>query len=292
VRSVVAAMRQGAADYLLKPIDREGLLQSIEGVLSQRPMRAENEKLVDENLAFMGQLSLHERALALLTVPDLSAVSAGVLDVLAVEAAAPDAVLWLRDPRGDVLALMATRGDIAEGAETVAWKTNDARLDAQIQGGGIVALDPEPPRAARVFVPFLDEAGELFAVARLSAPHALAVDGLQRSQKLCGLVLANALRNARLAAQSLLEPKTGLPTRAYLEEVMGTEIQKAQRFGRRLSCLCIEIRGLHSAGPDALEAVVVAMRRTLRTTDTLCSEDGRRFWVLVTDTDSLGGVVL
>ena len=34
------------------------------------------------------------------------------------------------------------------------------------------------------------------------------------------------------------------------------------------------------------------MVRTLRRTDVLCSEAARRFWMLVTDTDSLGGVVL
>jgi hypothetical protein len=43
---------------------------------------------------------------------------------------------------------------------------------------------------------------------------------------------------------------------------------------------------------DAMPALVAAFRRTLRTTDVLIAEDGRRFWVLVTDTDSLGGVVL
>ncbi len=42
----------------------------------------------------------------------------------------------------------------------------------------------------------------------------------------------------------------------------------------------------------AVPALVAAFRRTLRTTDVLAAEDSRRYWVLVTDTDSLGGVVL
>ena len=37
---------------------------------------------------------------------------------------------------------------------------------------------------------------------------------------------------------------------------------------------------------------MAAVGRSLRTTDVLVAEEGRRFWVLVTDTDSLGGVVL
>ena len=46
VRSAVAAMRRGAADYLLKPLDPDGLLAAIESVLRQRKLRAEHARLV------------------------------------------------------------------------------------------------------------------------------------------------------------------------------------------------------------------------------------------------------
>jgi hypothetical protein len=65
------------------------------------------------------------------------------------------------------------------------------------------------------------------------------------------------------------------------------------RFGRRLSLLCVDVEGfdagLHTA---VLPALVGAITRTLRTTDVLAADGPRRFWVLVTDTDPLGGVVL
>ena len=84
-----------------------------------------------------------------------------------------------------------------------------------------------------------------------------------------------------------------MPGRAFLDEVGRTEVHKAQRFGRRLSLLCVDLEGFDpSRDRDAMPALVAAFRRTLRTTDVLIAEDGRRFWVLVTDTDSLGGVVL
>ena len=70
-------------------------------------------------------------------------------------------------------------------------------------------------------------------------------------------------------------------------------MHKAQRFGRRLSLLCVDLEGFDPARDrHAMPALVAAFRRTLRTTDVLIAEEGRRFWVLVTDTDSLGGVVL
>jgi GGDEF domain-containing protein len=88
-----------------------------------------------------------------------------------------------------------------------------------------------------------------------------------------------------------LDARTGLHTRAFLEATLDTEVHKAHRFGRRLACLCVEPRGLPSTQPEIVDLIVASLRRTLRTTDVLCSDE-RRFWVLVTETDSLGGVVL
>ena len=53
VRSVVAAMREGASDYLLKPIDRDSLLDSVDRVLGRRREQVDETRLVDENHEFM-----------------------------------------------------------------------------------------------------------------------------------------------------------------------------------------------------------------------------------------------
>ncbi|GAG04811.1 unnamed protein product, partial [marine sediment metagenome] len=90
---------------------------------------------------------------------------------------------------------------------------------------------------------------------------------------------------------ALLDSLTALPSLGYLARVLDTEVHKAQRYGRKLSVICIEVE-LESDDRERRRAVVATMSRTLRTSDTLACEDGYRFWVLVTDNDSLGGVVL
>lgn len=291
VRSVVEAMRQGASDYLQKPIDRETLLQAIDSVLGQHRVRNESARLVDENLEFMSRLSLHERSLPLLGGSDLEASANGVLQLLAVEAGAPDGALWSVDPHGQVMTLRATCGEGSADADTLSWKTRDEQLDQRVQRGELVQLPERDGRAGAIFVPFVSD-GRLLGVARLQGGPAAPGGAVDTGQRIGTVALANALRAASLAGGSLEDPLTGLPTRAYLERVLETEVNKADRFGRRLSCLCLEFRGLGDA-PDSLrDAVVDAMVRTLRRTDVLCSEGGRRFWTLVTDTDSLGGVVL
>ena len=142
VPTVAEAMRQGAADYLQKPVDREALLQSLESVLGQQRLRSESARLVDENLEFMGRLSLHERALGLFAAADLESAASGVLQLLAIEAGAPDGALWLRDPLSSVLTLRATCGDAGADAETLAWETRDEKRDARIRNGEIVQVPP------------------------------------------------------------------------------------------------------------------------------------------------------
>ena len=58
-------MKQGATDYILKPFDRKVLARSLEKILQRRRLRDEHAQLMEENLEYMGVLSLHERALDL-----------------------------------------------------------------------------------------------------------------------------------------------------------------------------------------------------------------------------------
>jgi diguanylate cyclase (GGDEF)-like protein len=157
------------------------------------------------------------------------------------------------------------------------------------------ASDGDGPRA--LLVPCA-RAGQLIGVARLTpgAKGAFGAREIELSGRLGGIaarVLESARERDRLSRSSFCDSLTGLPGRAFLDEVGRTEVHKAQRFGRRLSLLCADLEGFDaSRDRRAMPALVAAFRRTLRTTDVLIAEDGRRFWVLVTDTDSLGGVVL
>lgn len=286
VVSVVAAMRQGAADYLLKPVEREGLLRSIGSVLGRRKLRQDNARLLDENLEFMSRLSLHERAIALLGAEDLQAASQGVLELLADGAGASDGHLWLRAARGGELEWSTS---LVPGNLPQTWATGEPALDARIEQGEIVhqPLDGK----GRSVVPLVG-GGQLMAIAALEDCAVPGGHDMATGQKLGSIVLTNARRVSRLSAGGLLEARTGLPTRGFLETVLDTEVAKAHRFGRRLACLCIEPKNVESASDEAFDALVGAIARTLRNTDVLCSEDARRFWVLVTSTDALGGVVL
>ena len=96
VKTAVEAMKVGANEYLLKPIDRAVLDRSIEGLLQQRQMREEHASLLAENLEFMGAVSLYERALGLFAVRALEPLADRIVEGLCLETHAQGGILWLQ----------------------------------------------------------------------------------------------------------------------------------------------------------------------------------------------------
>ncbi|MHC4934070.1 MAG: response regulator, partial [Planctomycetota bacterium] len=68
VKSAVDAMRLGATDYLLKPYDRDMLVASLESILQRRRLSAERDRLLAENIEYLGERSLFARALGLFSL--------------------------------------------------------------------------------------------------------------------------------------------------------------------------------------------------------------------------------
>ena len=309
VQSVVAAMRKGASDYLLKPIDRDGLLASISKVLGQHRGQPDSTRLVDENLEFMGRLAELERALPLVGATELPQAAQGVLALLCGAAGVEDGVLWVADPAAGSLLTSAVRGRPNGDTLPRDWVPEDDAVPPAMRAG-------EPHAIGGVLHVPCRRGEELVAVARLGSdegPASEAAEACMRLSGIAALVLSNArvlssgtrtaeavdamdptapvARGGGEAAEPLRDPATGLPSRGFFDLVLATEVHKAQRYGRRLSCICVDA-GAELEAPEPSTAVVAAVARTLRTSDSLASEDGSRFWVLVTDNDALGGVVL
>ena len=300
-RCVSDAMKAGATQYLQKPIGREALLHAIGSALEQRRARGEIDRLLHENLEFMGRVSLIERSLSLLAMNSSSDSCRALLEQMCLESGARDAVVWVRRGHEAQLVLSGTRGELRAEYEPERWPGQPPTLDEALRSGRPV-LDPPPDEArgrvaTRLFVPCHRD-GRLVAIVRLSGREGRGfgtaeADACAKLGEVAALALEKTGELERLRQVSFREGPTGLAGRAFFDEVAQVEVHKAHRFGRRLSVICVGLEGFDPvSGQAVLAPLVAAIRRTLRTTDILTSENARRFWVLVTDTDPLGGVVL
>jgi diguanylate cyclase (GGDEF)-like protein len=107
------------------------------------------------------------------------------------------------------------------------------------------------------------------------------------------------MENARLAAERLYDPITGLFNRRYMMIRVEEEIRRSSRHGYPLSCLLLDIDGFeeineehgHHVGDAVLRTMAHIVTRTLRATDIVARYRDDEFISLLTDTDSTGAQI-
>lgn len=135
------------------------------------------------------------------------------------------------------------------------------------------------------------EAGLAAEHAEAGLPDMRKVDMVARQ---LALTLANLRLRETLAEQSIRDPLTNSFNRRYLEVVAGKEIAKAQRFGRSLALVMLDVDHFkrfndvhgHPAGDAALIAVASYLQENIREGDWLFRLGGEEFVLLLGEVDS------
>ncbi len=318
VKTAVAAMKQGATDYILKPFDRKTLAASLDKILKRRRLHDEHERLMAENLEYMGVLSLYERAASLFSTLAVEPLAERIVEGLCLETNAQGGVLWVADELGSTrLRLVGLRGLIRvdeEPRELIVDRLGtefgplvDAgrSLIRPVRSEPADTDDPTTPDPGMLYVP-LRHGRTLLGVARLSDKlDADSFDDTDRAaaEKFAGLgasAIANALRFRALERLSFRDPATKAYSHAYFEDVVRNEIQKASRFGRQFSIVridCGALDGLRElASQNGLDAWIHSLTHSLtsvlRTTDLLAADGESRYSMLLPETDALGAAIL
>jgi diguanylate cyclase (GGDEF)-like protein len=107
-----------------------------------------------------------------------------------------------------------------------------------------------------------------------------------------------ALAIPSLVEASRIEPKTGLFNVRHLTAALEQELRRAERFGRPLSLLMIDVDHLrrinnslgHVAGDQALRLVAMSLRSLTRDYDVAARFGGDEFCVLLPETDAAGAL--
>jgi two-component system cell cycle response regulator len=313
VATAVQAMKLGASDYLLKPFDQAALCDSIERILDRRRLRDEHARLVEENLEFMGVLSLVERATHLFDSLAVAPLAERLAEGLSIETRAESAIVWVAQEVGsDRLDLAGARGliRVEQEPEKLSWPELVLSTSEALESQDAVLISGETAGASgeTLYLP-LRFGGDLLGVVRLEDKidgESFSLADRRRAEKFCGLgarALRNALRFRALERRSLRDPTTHAYTHDYFEDAVRNEIQKAHRFGHRFAILRVQ---LEAAGPpgtepnnDSLEYLNQGLERraqvvesALRATDLLASSGPHDYSILLPQTDSLGAGIL
>src|SRR5439155_10024515 len=124
----------------------------------------------------------------------------------------------------------------------------------------------------------------------------LRVDAALQSRTLQDALMTE---NARLAAERLHDPLTGLFNRRYIMIRVEEEIGRSSRRGHPLSCMLADVDDLnsvnenwgHQTGDMVLRDMAHLITRTVRASDVACRYRDDQFLVLLTDTDAGGAQI-
>jgi FixJ family two-component response regulator len=312
VKIAVDAMKQGATDYILKPFDRGALAETVGKLVERRRIRVEHARLVEENLEYMGVVSLFERATGLFSSLSLEPLAERLLEGLCLETRAQTGVVWLADELGsEALSLVGVRGLVRLESEPRAISFDEveaAWCPGLRDAKSVVAVLPEDAEASEALFLPLRAGSERVGVVRLSDrlhgepfPPGDRVMA-EKFAELGGVAIGNAMRFRALERRSLRDPETRAYSRAYLDDAVRNEIHKANRFGHRFSLLRIDLEPRGAAGANAGPAsspptgetreLVRQLEAALRGSDLLASDSWSTHFALLPQTDALGVGVL
>ena len=309
VKTAVDAMKLGASDYLLKPLDRPALLRTLTAIRDRRRMREENRRLTLESFEHLSVLAQYERLLALFGTQSVEALADRIVEMLCLETNAHGGVAWvgraeapLRLRLAGVSGLVRVEG---ESAELHAAHLPEA-LSALAEPGAAPLRGKIGDAAARgcLYVP-LARAGRLLGIVRLndkldgSEFNDADASAAERLGAFAGQALANAFAFRALEHRSFRDPVTRAYTKAYLDDIVENEIQKSRRFSRNFSLVRIEIDRAEDAlagHPHAeveafLEGIGCEISRALRSADIFASDGDGLYFALLPETDGVGATV-
>jgi diguanylate cyclase (GGDEF)-like protein len=121
-------------------------------------------------------------------------------------------------------------------------------------------------------------------------------DAVRRLEELAERV-APAIENARRFREARqladLDSLTGLHNRRYFYETLGREVDRAQRYQRRLSLVIVDVDGFkeindrigHLAGDAVLAEIADRIRQVVRSADIPCRVGGDEFAVIVPEVE-------
>jgi diguanylate cyclase (GGDEF)-like protein len=298
VESAVGALRMGASDYLLKPIQPEELVHVVQRLLARRA-------LVEENTRLRDVLRTVEACRALAPCLEPGEVYAVALDLLLKNLdRARGLVLFRRTvlALSDALVLRGFEED--QEARLHSLLVDEKQVDLEgVQEVAVMSRSPVHAalRQAGVqvdrllAVPVRGEETESGVLWIAEDGRSFDESDLERTRIVAGhaaLSLCNAEQYHQAKERAFVDDVTELYNVRYLLLAMEHEIRRAERYGTELSALFLDLdrfklvndRYGHLVGSRALRQLGQVLAGCVRQVDTLARYGGDEFTIVLVDT--------
>ncbi len=304
VETAIFALKNGARDYLVKPINHDEFKHTVALCIEQR-------RMLDENLELKRLVSLFQASQAIANCLDLDRIYTLVVDALAKEIGVSRGLGYF--PEGEDLALKEIKGfegQVGEKLGALLYPYINQHKDNTTNR--IVRLDEElfasrgigdVSRAMLLFVRsktqlqgliilFSDSAKEFRSDINQKNIHFL----MDQSS----LAFDNAARYAMARNLVNIDELTGLFNYRYLETALDREIKRTERYSTNLSIIFMDLDLFknvndtygHLIGSKVLKEVGVLLKRLTREVDFVFRYGGDEFTIILVETGVAGAAIV
>jgi diguanylate cyclase (GGDEF)-like protein len=274
------ALREGASEYLLKPVTRAALALAVRRCL-------ELQQLLIDRPALAQELALYRRCKTLAYSGDADAVAERTTASLCEHARAEVAVALSLGEHGEMVAC-AHVGLSAEQAGEIAAGWRERHAPRRIR----------PPVLRDLPDPLAIEVPGRFTVALFGARETPGLEAeLALLARFGGVGAELAARyGAAAGCESALDPLSGLYQQGYLCQVLDDELLRARAGGPAAAVLAIDLDAFreinqahgHLLGAHVLAEVARILTRCVREIDVVARTGGDEFGILLLHTDATG----
>lgn len=303
MESAIYALKNGARDYLVKPISHDEFKHVVKLCVEQR-------RLLDENQGLKDQIRLFQTSQAIANCIDIDRIQTLVLDAVAKEVGVSRGYTCLRDAARTIF-LMETRGFERDDAERLNelikadfnWEEESfsAPLTMAVDG---VTLDGEAV-AEVMFLPLNDKSTLQGGVVLFSEPgRTMPVienqDNIHFILEQSSLALENAGRYSFAKDMLNIDELTGLYNYRYLEIALDREIKRAERYGLHMSVLFLDVDMLkvvndtygHLIGSRVLREIGSLLKKSVREVDVVIRYGGDEYTIILIETGRQGAAIV
>lgn len=304
METAIAALKAGARDYLVKPINHDEFKHTVALCLEQ-------QRLLDENFELKALVNLFQISQTIANCIELERLHALILDNIAKEVGVSRGLacfldqgqLQYRESRGLGEAVAKQLMDVIlrhypwqEGKPGGFILLNNF-LPVDEQRGGVETLDLRDAlllfiRSKTAFlgvVILFNDIDKLF-------PAEINYRNLNFLLDQSSLALENAQRYARAKELLNIDELTGLYNYRYLDIALEHEIRRSERFGSGFSVVFLDIDLLkqindlhgHLIGSKILKEMGVMLKKSVREVDVLIRYGGDEFTIILVETSQEG----
>jgi diguanylate cyclase (GGDEF)-like protein len=303
MESAIYALKNGARDYLVKPISHDEFKHVVKLCMEQR-------RLLDENQVLKNQIRLYQVSQNIANCLDIDRIQSLVLDAITKEVGIARGYSSLMDAAKTLL-LIETKEIDKEDAVKVDelikskfnWENETFTAPVRIRLDYTVDVNVEIREA--ILFPLTDKSALNGVVILLdtgdsSHPAEINISNIHFLLEQSSLALENAGRYSIAKDLLNIDELTGLYNYRYLEIALEREVKRAERYGLNMAVIFLDVDMLksvndnygHLIGSRALKEIGAVLKKSVREVDIVIRYGGDEYTIILIETGRQGAAIV